>query len=38
LQRGERGIPKIPVTSMVDGEWIGGSSLVNKSARFRESL
>lgn len=24
LQRGERGVPHIPVTSMIDGEWIEG--------------
>ncbi|MET0263654.1 MAG: substrate-binding domain-containing protein, partial [Rariglobus sp.] len=27
LQRSDRGIPRIPVTSLVDGEWIGDATL-----------
>lgn len=27
IRRGERGIPEIPVTSMVEGDWINGPSL-----------
>jgi DNA-binding LacI/PurR family transcriptional regulator len=30
IQRGERGIPKIPVTSMVEGIWVNGPSLHRK--------
>ncbi|MDF3056184.1 MAG: LacI family transcriptional regulator [Rariglobus sp.] len=37
LQRGERGIPKIPITSMIDGEWIGGSRVAAKSDLLHES-
>jgi DNA-binding LacI/PurR family transcriptional regulator len=35
IRRGERGIPEMPVTSMVEGIWVNGPSLQKKS---RETL
>lgn len=31
IRRGERGIPDVPVTSMVEGAWINGPSLAKKA-------
>ena len=31
LQRGERGIPEMPITSMVEGAWVNGPSLTKKA-------
>ncbi len=33
IRRGERGVPPIPVTSMVEGEWVGGPSLTRSRSR-----
>lgn len=34
LRRGERGVPDIPVTSMVEGVWINGPSLLKNSRQI----
>ncbi|MDF3055921.1 MAG: LacI family transcriptional regulator [Rariglobus sp.] len=31
LRRGERGVPEIPVTSMIEGVWVNGPSLLRES-------
>lgn len=31
IRRGERGIPEIPITSMVEGAWVNGPSVKNKA-------
>jgi len=30
IQRGERGIPEVPVTTLIEGEWIDGDSVQRK--------
>lgn len=38
LQRGEFGVPRIPVTSMIDGEWVEAAGLSRRPAFVGESL
>jgi DNA-binding LacI/PurR family transcriptional regulator len=34
LQRGERGVPAVPLTTMVEGTWVDGPSLARKAEAF----
>jgi len=34
IQRGERGVPDVPLTTMVEGVWVDGGSIQKKSAKL----